>query len=231
MLMLGCPDISKKSKPFKKAGKTDMVERIMTPEDLKEFHDVNGHEFTPIQIGECAETYHINKNLDAIEKDKKKSDPKVEVHRQVGEFTRDQMLQFVKERLECQGAPYFHLYYCGHGTKSGDIPTFDGKTINLKDIVNMVLDTCQAPRVTKIYIELDCCFSGCWVDQFREIETKNILEDIKIWVNAECAKDKQMNWNACLPKNTIDKKSPKYARLLAKHFKTYGDCQAKSVEF
>lgn len=52
------------------------------------------------------------------------------------------MLEFIKDRLECQGAPYLHMYYCGHGTKSGNIPCADGKTICLKDIVMMILDTC-----------------------------------------------------------------------------------------
>ena len=48
MVMFGCPDTSKKAKPFNKAKPTDMVERNMNPEDLKEFQDINGHDFTPI---------------------------------------------------------------------------------------------------------------------------------------------------------------------------------------
>ena len=57
------------------------------------------------------------------------------------------------------------------------------------------------------------------------------MEDVKIWVHAECAKNKQMNWNASLPKNSIKKTNPRYARLIAKHFKNYGDCQAKSADY
>ena len=81
MLMFGCPDTSKKAKPVGKAKPTDSVERNMTPEDLKEFQDKHG--------AGCAETYQINKNLDVIEKNKKKSDYRVEIHRHVGEFSRD----------------------------------------------------------------------------------------------------------------------------------------------
>ena len=79
-----------------------------------------------------------------------------------------------------------HVIYCGHGTKSGKLPTADGASINLIDIVDQI----PSEYVGQTIIQLDCCYSGHWIDQAKDLEKKKALGDRKLKIIAHCDKSK-----------------------------------------
>ena len=94
-----------------------------------------------------------------------------------------------------------HIYYCGHGTKSGNIPTYDrnydGESIDLKDIVSLIR---EMNFTGSVFLELDFSFSGSWIEQFETLRDTGQLDGIMLWLQTECGKDKNIEWNAALPK-------------------------------
>ena len=64
----------------------------------------------------------------------------------------------------------------GHGSKSGNLPTHDGKAVTLKDVVDVIPDSFAG----KTIIELDCCFAGQWIEQAKALDKSGGFGDKKV---------------------------------------------------
>ena len=59
------------------------------------------------------------------------------VMKSIGEHSKENFLTTVNNRYAII-TEVVHVIYCGHGTKSGDLPTADDQVVNLKDLVDQI---------------------------------------------------------------------------------------------
>ena len=83
------------------------------------------------------------------------------------------------------------ITYVGHGSKSGNIPTHDGKAISLKEVVDVMPE-----KYGTLTIELDCCFSGQWIEQAKALEKSGGFGEKRVKILALAPKDKPLEWRS-----------------------------------